>query len=127
MTANDDRLESHEIRSERVRQLSDIAAAAGIMDVAEGAEILAASEDVAATSAMVGLMSGEDLESGLALARIAGEMWAIGDVVELLQMPVYLFPGKPGRGDAAIGRGDYSTLGWRSGAVAGARQNGRRA
>jgi hypothetical protein len=38
-------------------------------------------------SAMVGLMGEDDLETGLELARIAGELWAVSDVVDMLQMP----------------------------------------
>jgi hypothetical protein len=56
--------------------------------MAEGAEILATSEDVNVLSAMVGLMGAEDLEHGLELARLAGEMWVVSDVTDLLEMPV---------------------------------------
>jgi hypothetical protein len=63
-------------------------ASAGVADVAEGAAILAASEDVSVLSAMVGLMSVEDLDHGLELARLSGELQAVGQVINLLQMPV---------------------------------------
>jgi hypothetical protein len=33
-------------------------------------------------------MSAQDMEHGLELARLAGELWTVGDVVEILQMPV---------------------------------------
>jgi hypothetical protein len=56
--------------------------------VAQGADLLTASDDVAAMSAIVGLMGAEDLETGLEIARTAGELWAISDAVDLLQMPV---------------------------------------
>ena len=36
----------------------------------------------------MGLMSVEDLESGLEVARTAGELWAVSDVVDLMEMPV---------------------------------------
>jgi hypothetical protein len=39
-------------------------------------------------SAMVGLMSAQDLERGLEIARTAGELWAVSDVVDTLEMPV---------------------------------------
>jgi hypothetical protein len=39
-------------------------------------------------SAIVGLMGEEELEAGLAVARTAGELWAVSDVVDLLEMPV---------------------------------------
>ena len=38
--------------------------------------------------AIVGLMSRGDLEHGMELARLAGELAAVGDVVDLLDMPV---------------------------------------
>ena len=43
---------------------------------------------MAALSAVVGLMSEDDLERGLQLARLAGELEAVGNVVTRLQMPV---------------------------------------
>ena len=54
----------------------------------EGVETILAGEDVDAMSAVVGLMSAEDLEHGLEMARVAGELWAVGDVIDMLQMPV---------------------------------------
>jgi hypothetical protein len=81
------RAEDAVVVAERVKTLSDVVGVAGIVDVAEGAEMLAASEDVSVMSAMVGLMGEEDLETGLELARIAGELWAVSDVVDMLQMP----------------------------------------
>jgi hypothetical protein len=77
-----------EVVADRVAKLSDVVAAAGVTDMAEGAEILSTSEDVNTLSAMVGLMGAEDLEHGLALARLAGEMWIVGDVTDMMQMPV---------------------------------------
>ncbi len=50
--------------------------------------MLAHSEDVAAMSAIVGLMSYGDIERGLELARMAGELRAISDVTDALEMPV---------------------------------------
>ena len=38
--------------------------------------------------AIVKLMSKEELERGLELARLAGELWTVSDVVGLLDMPV---------------------------------------
>lgn len=55
-------------------QLSEVVAEAGITDVAEGANLIAASEDIAALSAVVGLMGAEDLDNGLEVARTAGEL-----------------------------------------------------
>jgi len=47
-----------------------------------------ASDDVQAISAAVGLMSVGDLERGLELGRMAGEMQTIADVVASMEMPV---------------------------------------
>ena len=58
--------------ADRVSQLSDIVAAAGVVDVSEGLELLEASEDVEMMGAIVGLMGEDDLERGLELARMAG-------------------------------------------------------
>ena len=49
-------------------------AAAGAEDMAEGAEMILASDDVGAMSAIAALMSAEDVELGLEVARVAGEM-----------------------------------------------------
>jgi hypothetical protein len=47
-----------------------------------------ASEDVEAMGAAVGLMSLGDLDRGLELSRIAGELQTISDVVDVLEMPI---------------------------------------
>jgi hypothetical protein len=47
-----------------------------------------AADDVDAMSAAVGLMSLGDLDRGLELGRLAGELQTIGDVVDALEMPV---------------------------------------
>jgi hypothetical protein len=50
--------------------------------------MIAASDDIEALSAVVGLMSDDDLDRGMELARMAGELWTVSDVVALLDMPV---------------------------------------
>jgi hypothetical protein len=90
--------------AERVSTLSEIVEAAGVTDVAEGLEMLEASEDVDLMGAMVGLMSADDLERGLELARMAGELWSVGNVVDLLEMPV-LSAFLASRGIISINRG----------------------
>jgi hypothetical protein len=74
--------------SERMQDLSEIVAAAGIVDVEEGVEMMLKGGDVKAMGAIVGLMSKEELERGLALARLAGELSTVGDMMDVLQMPV---------------------------------------
>jgi hypothetical protein len=69
-------------------ELSDVVGAAGVMDMAEGVELLADSDDVKTIGAMISLLSLEDLDNGMALARLAGELSAVGLVTERMQMPV---------------------------------------
>ena len=73
------------VADEKARHVADILR---VTDVAEGLEMLEASEDVDLMGAMVGLMSADDLERGLELARMAGELWTVSDVVDLFEMPV---------------------------------------
>jgi hypothetical protein len=82
------RAEDAQIIADRLDVLSDAVAVAGVVDVAEGAAILAESEDVGVMSALVGMMSEDDLEHGLELARISGELQTASDLVAELQMPV---------------------------------------
>jgi hypothetical protein len=56
--------------------------------MAQGVEMLATSEDVSVMSALVGLMSADDIEHGLELARISGEFAAVSRIIDLMQMPV---------------------------------------
>jgi hypothetical protein len=74
--------------SERLEVLSDAVAGAGIMDVAEGAAMLAESEDVGVMSALVGMMSEDSLDHGLELARLSGELVTVSELVAELRMPV---------------------------------------
>lgn len=74
--------------ADRLSTLSDVVETAGITDMSQGVDLLAHSEDVVAMSAMVGLMSADDLERGLEIARMAGELGAIGNVADALEMPV---------------------------------------
>jgi len=50
--------------------------------------MLVASKDIAALSAVVAVMGAEDLEQGLALARLSGELRAAYALVRRLHMPV---------------------------------------
>ena len=74
--------------ADRMQELSEIVGAAGIVDVEEGVEMLMKGQDVRAMGAIVKLMSKEELERGLELARLAGELWTISDVAGVLDMPV---------------------------------------
>ena len=76
------------LAAERMQQLSDIVGEAGVVDVAEGVDMLIKGGDVRAMGAIVTLMSREELDRGLELARIAGEMWTVSDLAALLDMPM---------------------------------------
>jgi hypothetical protein len=73
---------------EELSLLSDYVAGAGVRDVVEGAELLAFSDDVAVQGAVVGALAEEDLEQAMELAAIAGQLWTVSDVVDVLDMPV---------------------------------------
>src|SRR5512135_1625163 len=60
--------------AEGLSKISTVVAAAGIVDVAQGAELLEKSEDVEIQSEMVGFLSESDLEHAMGIAAIAGQM-----------------------------------------------------
>jgi hypothetical protein len=63
-------------------------AIAGARDLAHGADLLEAATDVEVVSALVGTMSRADLERGMELARLSGEMHAAGRIVQRLDMRI---------------------------------------
>lgn len=77
-----------EVIADRLATLSGVVANAGVNDVEQGAALIAASEDVEAVSAAVGLMTVDDLDKGLELGRLAGELQILGRIVAELEMPV---------------------------------------
>jgi hypothetical protein len=62
--------------------------AAGVNDISQGAELLAASEDLEVLSALIDGMSVEDLEEGMDLAAISGQMAVAAEVMAELDMPI---------------------------------------
>src|SRR5512143_1993852 len=74
--------------ADRVKDLSEIVGAAGVVDVEEGVDMLMKGGDVKAMGAIVKLMSKEELDRGMELARLAGELSVVGDVVGVLDFPV---------------------------------------
>jgi hypothetical protein len=68
--------------------LSEAVGDAGIDDIAEGAQMLAASEDLAVIGAMVAAMSEDDLDHSMEIAGISGQMNAVGDLVASMDMLV---------------------------------------
>jgi hypothetical protein len=71
-----------------VQELSEIVGAAGVVDVSQGVDMLLKGGDVKAMGAIVKQMSREELDRGLELARIAGELWTVSDVASVLDFPV---------------------------------------
>ena len=82
--------------------LGDVVAAAGISDVAQGAELISTSEDIELIGAVVGAISEDDLERGLEIARVSGELSAASVVVARVGMPV-LAAFLADRGDQLLG------------------------
>jgi hypothetical protein len=70
--------------AEAVAKLSRVAALAGARDMSEGTRVLAASQDIVSQSLALGSLSEEDLDLGLALAGIAGQLRAMTGVVDNL-------------------------------------------
>ncbi len=77
-----------EVIADRLATLSDVVANAGVNDVEQGAALIAASKDVEAVSAAVGLMTVDDLDKGLELGRLAGELQILSGIVAELEMPI---------------------------------------
>nr|NIV35401.1 hypothetical protein [Anaerolineae bacterium] len=73
---------------ERSAVLSETVGIAGVSDVAQGAELLDASDDLAEMGAFVAAMSTEDLERGMDLASLYGELVVAGDVMAEMGLPV---------------------------------------
>jgi hypothetical protein len=74
--------------AERVADLGGAAAKAGLADILEGAEMLAASEDIAVESAIAGLIGDEDLAEAMDIAAISGQLFAVSELLEAIDMPV---------------------------------------
>ena len=73
--------------SERLEVISQVVAAAGVNDIAQGAEMLTHSDDIAVQSALVASLAQEDLELSMKMAAIAGQLEAVGDLALLMDMP----------------------------------------
>lgn len=71
----------------RRADLSELAAAAGVNDLMQGADLLTASEDIAVMSAAVAALNEEDLEDTMEIASISGELSVLADVLASLDMP----------------------------------------
>jgi hypothetical protein len=69
-------------------RLGEAVATAGARDMSQAADLLAESEDLAVQSAIVSAMSVADLDRGMELASVAGQLEAASDMMGTLGMPV---------------------------------------
>jgi len=76
-----------EIVADRLATLADVVAEAGASDFAQASQLLSASEDIEVIGAIVGIMSETDLELGLELARLSGELRVAGSILERMALP----------------------------------------
>ena len=75
--------------AQRAERRSKRAAREGARDLAPGEELLTASEVMTIQSDIVREMSADDLEHGMKLAGIAGQLWATSNVLDTLDMPLF--------------------------------------
>lgn len=64
----------------------DLEAAAGANDLLQGADMLAASEDIDSMTAVVHSLNEEDLDDAMEIGSISGELAVVGDVLASLDM-----------------------------------------
>jgi hypothetical protein len=74
--------------AEGLSKISTVVAAAGIVDMAEGAALLEKSQDVGVQSEMVRYLSEADLDHAMGIAAIAGQLSVASDIVFMREMPV---------------------------------------
>ena len=84
LTRGEDELQA----SEALSDLSDVAAATGVRDAAAGAITLGAAEDAAAVGALMAAVTADNLDRGMLLASLSGQLRVASDVVDLMNMPV---------------------------------------
>jgi hypothetical protein len=68
--------------------IGDTVGFAGVNDVMQGEEMLDASERIAMQTAIVQALGEHDLDRGMDLAAIAGQLWAVSEMLESIDMPV---------------------------------------
>ena len=66
--------------------LGELTAAAGVNDLMQGADMLAASEDIDSLAAVVHSLNEDDLADAMEIGSISGELAVISDVLSLLEM-----------------------------------------
>ncbi len=72
--------------AKRRAQQSDLETAAGINDMRQGADMLAASEDIEAITTAVHLLHDEDLDDAMEIGSISGELSVIADVLAAMEL-----------------------------------------
>ena len=70
----------------RRASMSDLESAAGVNDLMQGADMLAASEDITTISAVVHALNEEDLEDVIEIGAISGELAVLSDVLAAMDM-----------------------------------------
>ena len=71
-----------------MERLSGVVAAAGAVDFVQGANILAASEDIEVQGDLVALLGEEDLEFGMGIGSISGQLGVAAEISAMRDMPV---------------------------------------
>ncbi len=74
--------------AQRVEDIGRVVGAAGEADLAQGIGMMATASDIQALSTAFRALSNDDLDQGLRIGRISGELAIISDAVSLLNMPV---------------------------------------
>lgn len=74
--------------AERRAMLSEMVANAGVNDIVQGAQLVVASEDVQALTAVVSALNTDDLEDTMEIASISGELAVISEVLYAMDLPI---------------------------------------
>lgn len=74
--------------AQRVGALGRVVGAAGEADLAQGVTMMATASEIQALSTAFRSLSNDDLDQGLRIGRISGELATISDVASMLNMPV---------------------------------------
>ena len=70
----------------RRASMGELESAAGVNDLMQGADMLAASEDITTMSAVVHALNEEDLEEVIEIGAISGELAVLSDVLAAMDM-----------------------------------------
>jgi len=84
ITRGEDEIAAAEVAAE----LGQVAGRAGARDVAEGVETLEVAEEVGVVASLAAAVTFDDLERGMVLAAMSGQLRVASDIVDLMRMPV---------------------------------------